>query len=313
MAHRQSARSMAAGLLSGPRRDHIDAAGASLLVGFSALLGLNQALVKLVNAGMSPLFQSGARSACAFVVMLAWAWLSRARLDFRNGSLGWGVVAGTLFALEFALLFIALDYTTVSRVSLFFYSMPLFTAVGAHFLFAEERLHAGKLLGLAIAFTGLSIGLADHSSAPSSQAWIGDLLAIGGAVAWAAIAISVRATVLRECSSEQIMLYQLGVSALLLLFATPLAGDAIRTLTPIILGIFAFQVLAVASLGFLLWVRILAIYPVGNMASFSLLAPVFGVAAGWMMFDDVLTWRFGLALLLVGAGLVLINRRTRPG
>jgi len=72
---------------------------------------------------------------------------------------------------------------------------------------------------------------------------------------------------------------------------------------------FAFQVLAVASIGYVLWARILAIYPVGNMASFSLLAPVFGVLSGWLIFADPLTPSFLIALALVGAGLLLINRR----
>lgn len=300
---------MPASFLSGPRKDHIDALGASLLIGFSALLGLNQALVKLVNVGLSPLFQAGARSACAFVVVMIWAWVVRARLDFRDGAVFWGVVTGTLFALEFAVLFAALDYTTVSRVSLFFYSMPLFAALGAHVLFPEERLHTGKVAGLVMAFAGVALGLADGTAATTAGAWWGDLLAIAGAVFWAGIALAIRATPLRGCSSEQIMLYQLGVSALLLLGAAAWSGDTWRAPTPVILGIFAFQVLAVASIGYLLWARILAVYPVGNMASFSLLAPVFGVFAGWLVFDDPLTLRFLLALGLVGAGLLLINRR----
>jgi drug/metabolite transporter (DMT)-like permease len=295
--------------LSGPRREHIDTLGASLLIGFSALLGLNQALVKLVNAGMSPMFQSGARSACALVVVLIWAAAIRARVDFRNGSLPWGLLGGTLFALEFAMLFVALDYTTVSRVSLFFYSMPLFTALGAHFLIRGETLHARKVAGLVVAFAGVAVGLADNASAPSAQAWVGDLLAVGGAIAWAAIALAMRTTPLQHCSSEQVMMYQLGVSAILLLGAAPMFGETIRELTPTILLIFAFQVVAVASIGYLLWARILAIYPVGNMASFSLLAPVFGVFSGWLLFDDPLTPRFVVALLLVCAGLLLMNWR----
>ncbi|MFV2091159.1 MAG: hypothetical protein ACC642_10900, partial [Pseudomonadales bacterium] len=55
------------------RRDHMDVYGASLLVGFSVILGLNQALVKLVNVGFAPVFQSGLRSACAFIPVLAYA------------------------------------------------------------------------------------------------------------------------------------------------------------------------------------------------------------------------------------------------
>ena len=291
------------------RKDHIDALGATLLIGFSAILGLNQALVKLVNAGMSPMFQSGLRSACAFFVVLIWTVLLRKPLDFRGGSIPWGILMGVLFAVEFALLFIALDYTTVSRVSLFFYSMPLFTAIGAHFLIAEERLHPAKILGLAIAFAGLAVGMSDDNSKPDAQAWMGDLLAIGGAICWAAIALGIRVSVLIQRPAEQVMLFQLGVSAILLLLAAPFAGEMIRNITPTILWIFAFQVIAVASIGYLLWARILAIYPVGNMASFSLLAPLFGVLSGWLIFSDPLTLQFGVALSLVGIGLILINRR----
>ncbi len=66
---------------------------------------------------------------------------------------------------------------------------------------------------------------------------------------------------------------------------------------------------AIAGFGFLMWLWILRIYSVSNMSSFSLLAPIFGVFFGWLIFDDLLTWRFLLALSLVGTGLVLINRR----
>jgi drug/metabolite transporter (DMT)-like permease len=45
------------------------------------------------------------------------------------------------------------------------------------------------------------------------------------------------------------------------------------------------------------------------MASFSLLTPIFGVFFGWLIFDDVITPVLGIALLLVGAGIILINRR----
>jgi hypothetical protein len=37
----------------------MDVLGISLLVGFSVLLGLNHALVRLVNVGFSPIFQGG--------------------------------------------------------------------------------------------------------------------------------------------------------------------------------------------------------------------------------------------------------------
>ena len=44
------------------RKDHIDAFGGTMLVGFSAMMGLNQVMVKLVNAGLDPVFQAGLRA-----------------------------------------------------------------------------------------------------------------------------------------------------------------------------------------------------------------------------------------------------------
>ena len=63
------------------KKDRIDALGATLLVGFSMLLGLNQVLVKLVNAGLAPVFQAGLRSALAFFPLLAWALFANGLFD----------------------------------------------------------------------------------------------------------------------------------------------------------------------------------------------------------------------------------------
>lgn len=290
------------------RKDRVDAFAASLLIGFSILLGLNQALVKLVNAGFEPVFQSGLRSACAFFVVLAWARIRSIPLNLRDGSLPFGLIVGVLFALEFGLVFVALDLTTVSRVSLFFYTMPFFTAVGAHFLVPGERLSLLSVGGLALAIAGVGLGLSEGGS-ESGHSWTGDLLAIGAAIAWAGIALVTRMSKLIESPSEQVLLYQLFVSAVLLLAISPFVGDMVRDVTPMILGIFAFQVVAVASLGFLMWLWVLKVYPVTNMAAYSLLAPVFGVFFGWLIFDDPLTWRFVVALALVASGILLINRR----
>ncbi len=291
------------------RRTEMDAFGASILISFSLLLGLNQALVKLVNDGLAPVFQSGLRSACAFLPVLAWALLKGKRLSVTDGTLSLGLLNGLLFSGEFCLLFLALDYTSVSRASLFFYTMPLWVAVGAHFLFPEERLTPLRILGLLLAAGGVSLGLLGRDDAMPADAWIGDVLSLAAAGFWAAIALLTRGSRLARATPEMNLLYQLGVSAIVLSALAPLFGDTVRELTPGILGIFAFQVIVVVAIGFLVWFWVLSVYPVSDMASFSLLTPVFGVAAGWLIFDERLDAGFFVSLLLVGSGLVLVNRR----
>ena len=294
------------------RKDHIDLLGGALLLGFSVVLGLNQALVKIVNDGFAPVFQSGLRSACALPLVLAFAVVMRRRLAVNDGTLGLGIVNGLLFAGEFCLLFLALDYTTVARVSLFFYIMPVWVAFGAHLFVPEEPLHRNKVLGLLLAVTGVGIAFGGDLGAAGERAWFGDLLALTAGMFWAAIALLTRASRLNRCSAEMNLLYQLAVSAVVLLAAAPLFGPAIREVTPVILWVFTAQVVVVVAIGFLMWFWILSIYPVSNMASFGLFAPIFGVLFGWLLFDDPITHTFLIAVALAGAGVVLVNKAPSP-
>lgn len=69
----------------------------------------------------------------------------------------------------------------------------------------------------------------------------------------------------------------------------------------------------VASLGFLFWLRLMAIYPASDIASFSFLSPVLAVVFGWLVFGEPVGAQFVLALGLVAVGIVLINKRKRAG
>ena len=296
-----------------PRKDRIDAFGAVVLVAFSALLGLNQVLVKLVNAGFAPIFQAGLRSACAFLPVLIIALVLKRRLSISDGSLWPGIITGTFFAAEFILLFQALDYTTVSRASIFFYTMPFWVALAAHFIIPGERLTGMKITGLALAIGGVVLALSRDDQPASEYALLGDLMCLFGAVGWAAIALIARTTALSKSAPEMQLLYQLAVSAPIMLALAFALGETVREHTMTHYWIFAFQVLVVVSIGFLTWFWILSIYPASDMASFSFLAPVFGVFFGWLVFDEPLTWTILAALTLVAIGIVLVNRKPKSG
>ncbi|MDA1073721.1 MAG: DMT family transporter [Proteobacteria bacterium] len=290
------------------RKLAMDTLGVSILVAFNVLLGLNQALVKIVNAGFSPVFQAGLRSICAILPVLLFAAIMRRRLSVTDGTLSLGLVNGLLFSLEFCLLFLALDYTSVGRVSLFFYTMPFWVAIGAHFLVEGERLNATKLAGLALALAGVALVMLWGESSDDAS-WVGDVLAITAAMAWAGIALLTRTTALSKVTPEMNLLYQLVVSAIVLTAVAPLFGETIREPTTTIYWVFAFQVIVVVAIGFSVWFWVLSIYPVSNMASFSLLAPVAGVLFGALIFDEQITGVFLVALVMVGSGILLVNRK----
>ena len=57
----------------------------------------------------------------------------------RRSDLGPGLLIGSIFAVEFLGLFLALDLTTVGRSALIMYSMPVGMGLLAHFFIPGER------------------------------------------------------------------------------------------------------------------------------------------------------------------------------
>jgi drug/metabolite transporter (DMT)-like permease len=291
------------------RKDRIDALGGVLLVSVSFLLGLNQVLVKMVAVGMHPAMQAGLRSAFAIVPVLVLALIFRRRLSISDGSLPWGIFTGVLFAVEFLMLFLALDYSSVARVSVLFYTMPVWMTIGAHFLIPTERLTPVRAIGLGIAVLGVVVAMWGRGE--GENLLLGDIFCILAAIIWAGIGLVARLTPMRNSVPEMQLLYQLVVSAIVLIPAAFLIGDQVRDLRIEHWGILVFQAVFVVGFGFSTWFWVLSKYPASDMASFGFLAPVFGVLLGWLMLGEEISVWIIVALFLVSVGIVLINRKPK--
>ena len=291
------------------RKDHIDLFGAAALIAFALHLSFNQVVIKVTAGGFSPVFAAGLRSLGAVVVLLIWMRLRGVSMQIPRNAYFGGILAGLLFAFEFTCLFIALDITTVSRASVIFYSMPVWLALLAHVLFPGEQLTRTKVVGLIAAMSGVALALLDRNSGQAS--WTGDILALCSAFCWAGIVLCVRLTSLSQVPPAQQLMFQVAVSAPILLLIAPLFGPLIRDVQPIHIAGMAFQIIAVASLGFLVWFWLMKIYPASSVASFSFLSPVFSVIFGWLLLSEEVAPSVWGALVLVASGIYLINRRPR--
>jgi drug/metabolite transporter (DMT)-like permease len=291
------------------RKDRIDLFGATALILFALNLAFNQVVIKVTTGGFSPVFSAGLRSAGAIIVLLIWIRLRGQAWDIPRSALFGGVLSGVIFALEFTCLFIALDLTTVSRVSVIFYTMPVWMALTAHFVFAGEQLTKPKIAGLLMAMSGVALALSDRGGGAVS--WTGDLLALASAFGWMAIVLCVRLTPLSQVPPAQQLLFQVAGSAPILLIIAPFFGPLLRDVAPIHIAGLAFQIIAVASLGFMVWFWLLKIYPAASVASFSFLTPVLSVILGWLLLSEDVATSVWIALVLVAGGIYLINRKPR--
>lgn len=291
------------------RKEHMDAFGASALIAFALLLAFNQVVIKVVNEGLQPAFFAGIRSLGGALCVWVWIKFRGRRLDFQPGTIVPGIILGFIFAVEFLALFYALDYTTVTRTSVIFYSMPVWLALFAHFLIPGDRIHPAKAVGLLFAFGGVAWAIVDRGAGTSGTAsWAGDIAALIGALGWAGIALMARLSPLARVRPEMQNFWQLAVSAPILVLVAPLLGPLIREFEPIHIWGLAFQIVIMVSAGFLFWLWLLTIYPASSVASFSFLSPIFGVLLGWWMLGEEVGISILMSGLLVAAGIFLINR-----
>jgi drug/metabolite transporter (DMT)-like permease len=295
------------------QRHELDGRAMAIMTLLCALWGVNQVTIKLANAGISPILQAGLRSAGAAFLVCGWAWWRGLPLFRRDGTFGIGMLVATLFGTEFALLNWGLVYTTASRGVLFLYTAPIVVAVGAHLFLPSERLRPLHLAGILCAIVGIAVTVSDALFLPTGRQLFGDALVLLGAVCWGASTILVKGSRLAGISPHRVLLYQLAGSAVLLTVLSPLVGEAgITSVTPVVAASLAFQIVVVAFASYLAWFWLIAHYPAFKLSMFSFLAPLFGLLAGGLMLGERITPSLALAVILVGAGIYLVNRTRQP-
>lgn len=293
------------------RKPRLDRLAVISLVVLCFLWGLNQVAAKLALPEVPPLQQAAVRSVGGALLVWLWARWRGIALWTRDGSLPGGLLAGALFAAEFACIFTGLQYTSASRMVVFIYLSPFVVALGMPFIARSERLSAWQLAGLAMAFAGVASAFAEGFSQPAAgpHQWLGDAFGIAAGVLWGATTLAIRGSALSHASAEKTLLYQLAVSGLALTLGAALQGTPWpRHLSALVWASMLFQVVVVSSASYLFWFWLVRHYPATRLASFTLLTPVFGLAMGALMLSEPITPRLVLGLVTVAAGIVIVNR-----
>jgi len=289
------------------RSESVDGLAVGLMVFLTFSWGLNGVAAKIANTGFDPVFLTLARSAIATVLVWVWCVIRGIPLFARDGTLWAGIAAGALFGFEFLLVFKGLDYTSVARSALMINTMPFWVLLGGHFLLGE-RMDRGKVAGLVLAFAGVAVIFSDQLSLPGPDAWIGDLMCLGAGILWAATIIVIKGSRLATAGAEKVLLYQLAVSRLVTVSLMAVSGPAFREVTALATGTLLFQAVFISAFTYLLWFWLVRHYPASGLSSFAFLTPAFSVLMGALVLDEKLTLRLLVALAMIAAGIVIVNR-----
>lgn len=295
----------------GQRKEHLDPLAIALLLTCCAFWGFQQVLVKASLGEMAPIFMAGVRFAGASAVLWLWCIWRGIPLWQRDASFGPGVLAGCLFAMEFVCLFSGLQFTAASRITVFLYTAPLWAALVLPWFIRSERLSPLQWLGLLLAFLAVGYTLREgFTGGQTAQQHWGDLLGIGGAIAWAMTTVVLRTTRLTRLGAEKILFYQVAVSALALPVLSLALGEAWNWhWSAFAAGSMFLQTVVGAFASYLSWVWLLGRYPATRMGSFALSTPLFALLFGALWLGEAVTADLLGALAMVGLGITLVNRR----
>jgi drug/metabolite transporter (DMT)-like permease len=288
------------------RHAHLDTTAVLSLLLCCFLWGLNQVSIKAAMPEVPVLMQLAIRSVVAFALLLGWMRWRGIRWSFTDGT-GWpGLLCGLLFAVEFGLAFVGLQYTTAARGVVFINTSPFIVALVLAAAHQSERLALLQLGGLLVAFGSIALAFGEGTA---GGAWKGDLMILGAAVLWGLTTVVIRLSVLRSAASEVTLAYQLGVAAVL----SPIAAVASGSAWPahwsgLAVGVLFYQSVIVTFASYLLWFWLLTRYPATKVQAFVFLSPVFGtLCAGWLLGEAITPALVG-ALVGVGIGLAMLNR-----
>jgi drug/metabolite transporter (DMT)-like permease len=290
-------------------------AGRPLSAGAIALMlmlclswGFNQIAVKLVLADVPPMMQALIRSVGALPVLLIIGWWRGVRFFQRDGTLWPGLAAGIVFGIEFVLIYRGLLLTSASRAVVFLYTAPFFVALGSY-SFLGERLRASQWGGLGLSFAGVALAIGVPQANVDADVLLGDLLIVAGGSLWAVTTLLIKATALLKAPAEKGLGYQVAISIPILAFAAWISGERLTHMPGLLsLSLLAYQSFWVVGLTFLLWFALIKTYSASKLSAFTFITPLFGVVASYFILNDTLTIAFGVAALLVIAGLYLVNR-----
>ncbi|MDF3007786.1 MAG: EamA family transporter [Enterobacter kobei] len=181
-----------------------------------------------------------------------------------------------------------------------------FSVLLAHFIYQNDKLSYNKTLGCVLGFAGVMV-VNFNSGMDFSFTLAGD-----GSVVLAAFILSA-ATLYGKRISQTVdptvmTGYQLGMGGLALVAGGYLTGGSLTVHGASSVAILGYLTL-LSSVAFALWSILLKYNRVGMIAPFNFLIPVSGaVLSSIFLGENILEWKYAVALVLVCSGIWWVNK-----
>lgn len=210
---------------------------------------------------------------------------------------------------HYAFFYFGLSHSPGARAAIL-NSLSVFSVViMACLFFKSDRMTTRKMIGCVVGFSGILALNLDSDAAHPAEAFtlLGDGMIIANALC------SAFASLMTRSVAKRINVFvgtgmSLGLGGALLIIPSLLMGGTLPHIT--LYGIVLLLLLiAISTIGFTLYNKLLTLNPVGKVAIYNSLIPVVGAVTSCLCLAEPFYWKYLIAALLATAGIYLINRR----
>lgn len=220
------------------------------------------------------------------------------------------LVNGSFLCLQISLFTIGTSLTSSAHSVVLIHSFPFFAALACHLFLPGLTLRPQFLAGFLIAFLGLVVVMSDSGELLADSNWLGDLLVVGAAATMGAKIALVKSMLAR--TTPRVMVFWECVTALPPVLILSLLRENIDVGEYMNLSVviaLLYQGVAVSTIAFLAWTRLLKMHDPGQLLVYRLLTPIVGVFLGWLLLGDQLTLLLGIGTALVISGVFFVSQQ----
>ena len=209
---------------------------------------------------------------------------------------------------QYVCFYIGLAYATGAKSSIINASQGFVAIIASHFMLKSEKMTWKKAAGCVLGLTGVVV----VNLAPG--AWgSGFSLKGEGMIVLCTVVYGISMVLLKMISDEEspmtITAYQTLMGGTLLVLAGAASGGHVGGFTAKSVILLIYMAL-LSTAAFSIWTILMKYNPVGKVAVYTFTIPIFGVAlSGLLLGEQVLEMKNLIALVLVSAGIIIVNKK----
>ncbi len=231
--------------------------------------------------------------------------------------IGWRsiLLIGSFLSLgQFALLYLALALGMPPGLASLILQTQVIFSIVISALFLRERPSRRQAIGVVIGMLGLVLVIVGHSA---SAPWLPLLVVLGSALSWAIGNVLARRS--KAASGLGLVVWSGTVVPLpalalaLVVESPPVVWDALSHLSLAAILSTLYTAIAASLIGYGIWNTLLARYPTSAVVPFTLIVPVVGIVAAWLVQGEVpgVLELIGGAIMLSGLAAAVVQWRGR--